>query len=217
MRRASIVAAMVVLVGCAHRPPAPAAAATSSDPEPALVAWRQAVAKGDAHAAYKLLSSSLRARISESDFALQWKAAQADLSSQEEALHAPYAVRRASVELTDGRAWPLVRDPDRWRVAAAHPLDPGGDTPEDALRRVVAAIDARDFDALLGLLAEPLRTTVEQALADRVSRLKTAVRRGGIELSGSSSSGTTARLRYDARYHVDLVLENGRWRVADFN
>jgi len=216
MRRASIVAAMVAAIGCAHRPSSPPAAAPS-DPEPALAAWRQAVAKGDAHAAYKLLSSSLRGRVSESDFALQWKAAQADLSAQEEALHAPYAVRRASVELPDGRAWPLVRDADRWRVAAAHPLEPGGDTPEDALRRLLAAIDARDFDALLGLLAEPLRTTIEQALADRVSRLKTAVRHGGIEMSGSSSSGISARLRYDARYHIDLVLENGRWRVADFN
>jgi hypothetical protein len=110
-----------------------------------------------------------------------------------------------------------VRDPDRWRIAAPHPLEPGGDTPEDTLRRLVAAIDARDFDALLALLAEPLRTTLEQALADRAAKLKSAIRRGGVEISGSSASGSTARLRYDARYHIDLVQENGRWRVADFN
>jgi hypothetical protein len=177
-----------------------------------LAAWQQAIAKNDAHAAYALLSSSLRARVSESDFALQWKAAQADLSTQEEALHAPHSVRQASGEIADGRAWPLVREADRWRVAGVHPLAPGGDTPEDALRRLIAAVDERDFDALVGLLAEPLRATLEQALADRVARLKTALRRGGIE-----ASGNTARLRYDARYHLDLVQENGRWRVADFN
>ena len=112
----------------------------------------------------------------------------------------------------DGRAWPLVREADRWRVAAVHPLEPGGDTPEDALRRLVAALDARDFDAVVALLAEPLRSTVEQALADRVARLKAALRRGPIE-----ASGNTARLRYDPRYHLDLVQENGRWRIADFN
>lgn len=214
--RASVLApaVMAAALGCAHAPPP---IAPSSDPEPALVAWRQAIAKGDAHAAYALLSSSLRARVSESDFALQWKAAQADLSAQEEALHAPATLRRASAELSDGRAWPLVHEPDRWRIAAVHPLAPGGDTPEDLLRRLIAAVDARDFDALLGLLAEPLRTTVEQALADRVARLKAAVRHGSVELAGASSSGTTARLRYDPRYHIDLVLENGRWRVADFN
>src|SRR4051812_23840431 len=135
--RGSVLAMLAALGGCAHKPP-PAAA--SADPEPALVAWRQAIAKGDAHAAYGLLSSSLRARVSETDFALQWKAAQADLSAQEDALHAPAALRRASAELSDGRAWPLVRDPDRWRIAAVHALEPGGDTPEDALRRLIAAI-----------------------------------------------------------------------------
>ncbi len=213
--RASILA-MLALVGCAHRPPA--SRAPTSDPEPALAAWRDAIAKNDPHAAYELLSAPLRVRITAEEFALQWKAAQADLSSQEEALHQPHEVRRASGELTDGRAWPLVRDPDRWRVAAAHPLEPGGDTPEDLLRRLVAAVDAHDFDAVVALLAEPLRTTVEQALADRVSRLKTALRRGGIDTAGSSgAAGGTARLRYDPRYHLDLVQENGRWRIADFN
>jgi hypothetical protein len=213
--RASILA-MLALVGCAHRPPA--SRAPTADPEPALAAWRDAIAKNDPHAAYELLSAPLRIRITAEEFALQWKAAQADLSSQQEALNEPHAVRRASGELADGRAWPLVRDPDRWRIAAPHPLEPGGDTPEDLLRRLIAAVDAHDFDAVVALLAEPLRTTVEQALADRVSRLKTTLRRGGIEAAGSSSgSGGTARLRYDTRYHLDLVQENGRWRIADFN
>ncbi|HEY2744089.1 MAG TPA: hypothetical protein VGL86_05685 [Polyangia bacterium] len=213
--RASILV-MLALLGCAHRQPS--SRAPTADPEPALAAWRDAIAKNDPRAAYPLLSSSLRARITADDFALQWKAAQADLSSQEEALHEPHAVRRASGELTDGRAWPLVRDADRWRIAAAHPLEPGGDTPEDTLRRLIAALDEHDFDAVVALLAEPLRTTLEQALAERVARLKTALRRGGIEATGgSSASGSTARLRYDPRYHLDLIQENGRWRIADFN
>lgn len=212
--RASIVLVLLAL-GCAHAPRT--AHAPSSDPEPALAAWRDAIAKNDPRAAYQLLSASLRARTSAEDFTLQWKASQADSSAQQEALHQRHQVRRASGELTDGRAWPLVHDPDCWRIASPHPLEPGGDTPEDTLRRLIAALDARDFDAVLALLAEPLRTTIEQALADRVSRLKAAVRRGGVELSGASNSGSTARLRYDTRYHLDLIQENGRWRVADFN
>ncbi len=185
---------------------------------PALARWRQAIAKNDPHAAYALLSSALRARTSEADFTLQWKAAQADLSAQQEALHGPLTVRRAEGDLSDGRAWPLVRDPDRWRIASTRPLEPGGDTPEDALRRLVAAVEARDFDAVVALLAEPLRTTLEQALADRLARLKAAIRRGAFDATGASSSaGSAARIRYDPRYHLDLVEENGRWRVADFN
>ena len=163
--RASILA-MLAALGCAHAPPP---ARPSADPEPALTAWRQAIAANDAHAAYALLSSSLRARVSESDFTLQWKAAQADLSAQEDALRAGHGIREATGELADGRAWPLVREGEQWRVAAVHPLEPGGDTPEDLLRRLLAAVDARDFDAVVGLLAEPLRATLEQAIADRVA------------------------------------------------
>lgn len=206
----AVLVVVAAALGCAHAPPP--TRASSADPEPALVAWRAAIAKNDSHAAYQLLSSSLRARTSEQDFALQWKAVQADLSAQEDALSAPHALRHATGELADGRAWPLVHEPDRWRVAAAHPLSPGGDTPEDVVRRLVAAVEARDFDALVGLLADPLRETLEQALADRVARLKTSLRRSPIE-----ASGNTARIRYDSRYHIDLIQENGRWRVADFN
>ena len=208
--RAALLLAAAAAIGCAHAPPA--SPRPSADPEPALVAWRAAISKNDAHAAYALLSASRRARVSENDFALQWKAAQADLSAQEDAIAAPHTLRQATGELSDGRAWPLVREGDRWRLATVHPLAPGGDTPEDALRRLIAAVDERDFDAVLGLLAEPLRETLAQALSDRGARLKAALRRGPIE-----ASGNTARIRYDTRYHLDLVQENGRWRVADFN
>jgi hypothetical protein len=210
----ALLVVLAAALGCAHAPLSTRTSARSpaADPEPALVAWREAIAKNDAHAAYQVLSSSLRARVSENDFALQWKAAHADLAAQEDALHAPYGVRHATGELADGRAWPLVREPDRWRVAAVHPLSPGGDTPEDVVRRLVAAVEARDFDALVGLLAEPLRETLEQALTERVARLKNSLHHGPID-----AAGNTARIRYDPRYHLDLIQENGRWRVADFN
>jgi hypothetical protein len=204
--RASLLVA-VVLAGCAH-----ARAPRAIAPEPTLAAWRQAIARHDPHAAYRLLSSSLRARWSENDFVVVWKAFEADLSAQEEALHGPLVVRRATGELPDGRAWPLAHDPNGWRLTAVRPLAPGGDTPEDALRRLIAAIEERDFEALVGLLGEPLRSTLEQALAERVARLKAALRKGAIE-----ASGNVARVRYDPRYHLDLVQENGRWRIADFN
>lgn len=205
MRVAALVA--VATIGCAHAP-----AARTIDPDATLRAWAQAIATNDTQAAHRLLSSSLRESIREADFAMQWKAALPDLAAQQDALRAGHAVRSASGELADGSAWPLAHEERQWRLGAAQPLDPGGDTPVDAVRRLVAAIEARDFDAVLTLLAEPLRSTVEQALAERLGRLKTALARGHVEASGG-----TARLRYDPRYHIDLVQENGRWRIADFN
>jgi hypothetical protein len=206
MPRAALLAVIVTL-GCAHTRPHPTA-----DPAPLLNAWAQAIAADQPAAGWKLLSAALRARGNENDFALAWHAAAADLAAQAPWLGKAWTLRRASAELPDGRALPLTRDGNLWRIAAARPQSVGGDTPEDALRRLIAAAEARDFDAVLGLLGEPLRATVESALADRLEHLKAALHKGALEISGNPT-----RIRYDARYHIDLVQENGRWRIADFN
>jgi hypothetical protein len=76
----------------------------------------------------------------------------------------------------------------------------------------VDALDARDFDAVLRILADPLRSSLEGALSDRLEKLRASLKKGGIE-----STGDHARIRYDSRYHIDLIQENGRWHVRDFN
>jgi hypothetical protein len=211
--RAAALAAVTLTVGCAclascaHAP-----RRTAVEPGPLLSAWSQAITHDQPGEAWKLLSPSLRAHLPEADFIASWRGAIGDLVLQQEALRGRWTVRRADAELPDGRALPLTREDDRWRIAAARPLSVGGETPEDTVRRLIAAVEARDFDALLALLAEPLRTTVEQAMLDRVDRLKSALRRGSLD-----SSGNPARIRYDSRYHLDLIQENGRWRIADFN
>lgn len=206
MRRFAL-SLMMFTLGCAHAPARPTA-----DPTPLLNAWAHAIAADQPTEAWKLLSSTLRKGGNESDFALGWHAAAADLATQQPWLAKPWTLRRAESELPDGRAVPLVREGNLWRIAAVRPQSIGGDTPEDAVRRLIAAVESRDFDAILGLLGEPLRATVENSLADRLEHLKAALHKGGLE-----SSGNPTRIRYDARYHIDLVQENGRWRIADFN
>ena len=206
MRWAALLSLMMTL-GCAHAPARPTA-----DPTPLLNAWAHAIAADQPADAWKLLSSALRKNTSENDFGLAWHAAAADLATQQPWLGKPWTLRRAESELPDGRAMPLVRDGNLWRLAAVRPQSIGGDTPEDAIRRLIAAVESRDFEAILGLLGEPLRTTVENSLADRLEHLKAALHKGGLE-----SSGNPTRIRYDARYHIDVVQENGRWRIADFN
>jgi hypothetical protein len=196
----------ILAIGCAHPGQRP------RDPSPTLHAWSAAIARNDPHAAYQLLSSSLRARLSEADFTLRWKASPAELSAQEDALRGAPVARQASARLRDGRALPLVREGDAWRLASPHTVDEGADTPEKLLRLLVDAIDARDVDALMRLLADPLRASLEQALGDRVDKLRAAINKGGIEATGDH-----ARIHYDSRYHIDLVQENGQWRVRDFN
>jgi hypothetical protein len=204
---AALVAAMALASGCAHGP-----RQAGVDPANLLGLWSDAVSRDRPATAYKLLSPSLRAHLTEGDFGAAWRAALPDLQAQRDALRTRTALRAASAQLPDGRALALVREGDGWRLASPRPSSGGGDTPEDAVRRLLAAVEAHDFDAILALLAEPLRSTLEQALGERVERLKAALRKGPLD-----SAGTPARIRYDARYHLDLVQENGKWRVADFN
>jgi hypothetical protein len=201
-----LVALAIVVVGCAHHPTA------RLDPQLTLHAWSEAIAHNDPHTAYALLSSSLKSRLSESDFTLQWKAAPAELSEQQDGVRTATVNRQAAVHQRDGRALVLARENGLWRLAGPRPSDEGAETPEEALRRLIDALDARDFDALLRVLAEPLRSSIEQALSDRLEKLRASVKKGGIEASGDH-----ARIRYDSRYHIDLIQENGRWRVRDFN
>jgi hypothetical protein len=196
----------ILAVGCAHHP------AARLDPQLGLRAWSEAIAHNDPHTAYALLSSSVKSRVGESDFTLQWKAAPAELSDQQDSLRAATVNRQAAVHQRDGRALVLVREDGLWRVASPRPRDEGADSPEEALRRLVDALDARDFDAVLRVLAEPLRSSLEQALGERLEKLRASIKKGGIEASGDH-----ARIRYDSRYHIDLIQENGRWRIRDFN
>src|SRR5207245_9855482 len=126
-----LVALAIVVVGCVHRPPA------RLDPQLTLRAWSEAIARNDPYTAYALLSSSLKARLSEADFTLQWKAAPAELSEQQDGLRTATVKPQAAVHQRDGRALVLRREEGLWRLAAAHPSDEGAETPEEALRRLI--------------------------------------------------------------------------------
>lgn len=196
----------IVAAGCAHTPDA------RLDPQPMLRAWSDAIAHDDPHAAYQLLSAGVKSRLSEPDFLVQWKAAPAELTAQQDALRTATVARQTSALERDGRSLVVVREAGHWRLTAPRPSDEGSATPEEALRRFIAALDAHDFDALMRLLAEPLRSSVEEALSDRLEKLRITVKKGGIETGGDH-----ARIRYDSRYHIDLIQENGRWRIRDLN
>ena len=201
-----LVALAIVLGGCAHHSEA------RLDPRLVLRAWSEAIAHDDPHTAYGLLSSSLKSRLSEPDFIVQWKAAPAELTTQLDALRSSTLDRQAALRQRDGRALVAVFESGAWRLAAPRPSDDGADSPAEALRRLVDALDARDFDAILRQLAEPLRSSLESALQDRLEKLRAAVKKGGIDATADH-----ARILYDSRYHIDLIQENGRWRVRDFN
>jgi hypothetical protein len=96
-------------------------------------------------------------------------------------------------------------------LAAPRIASSGAASPEDAVLRFREALEHHDLDGLLDLMADPLRGQLERELTDRLQRLKASLHKE-IEVNDNK-----ARLRFDDRYYLDLVRENGRWRVSDFN
>jgi hypothetical protein len=206
MGRAGLLFAALV-VGCTR--------ATLPDPATTLRQYLAASARNDPQAAYALLSEEQRRRISEREFSERWRATVAERQAQaenaREALAGRGASQAAELHFSDGRSLALVRESSGWRLAAARPLEPGGTTPQDVVRRFTQALEARDFDGVMQLLGDPLRGVIERELAERLARLKTA---GAKDVQ---VDGDRARIRFDDRYFIELKRENGHWRVADFN
>jgi hypothetical protein len=202
-----LAAGLVALLGagCAHRP---------KDPSADLRSLADALAGHDPHAVWARLSDSTRARVPAPAFGRSWTetaAERAALAAQIRRAVEQHAVHLAASVVSDSDVATLEQDPDGWKVATPRPSGRGAPSPDDALRRFLAALEAHDFDAFLRLLGEPLKSLVERELADRVAGLHAAAGKPLV------IDGDHAHIQYDARHHVDLRRENGQWLVVDFN
>jgi hypothetical protein len=192
----------VLAAGCVAHLPAPSTT---------VARWVAANGSDDPHAAYQLLSEPLRRAISEREFVAEWRATVDERRAQAAALGPLAAHEFAEARFSDGRTQALAHEPTGWRLLSPRPLAAGAATPEEALRRFAASLEQHDFDGLLSLLAEPLRSIVEHELSDRLARLRESLAKE-IRVDGAH-----ARIRFDERYYLDLIQENGRWRISDFN
>lgn len=107
----------------------------------------------------------------------------------------------------------LAGRPGVWRI-----FDPDlqiirAQTPEAALRLLVAAAEQRNYPALLRLLTRAERQSLEAELTERLERLRSTLSRG----QQLETTGDRARIQYDPRFFIDLRREQDGWRIADFN
>jgi len=205
--RAGCAALVITWAGCALK------AASPADPAASLRVLADALSRSDPHQLWSKLSASARARTSEAELAAAWAACAAERAQSAGRIRAAaggQVVLRAEIEAA-GQVMPLAWEDRRWRVASARPSARGAPTPEEALRRFTAALEAHDLDGVLRLLGEPLRSLVERELAERLTGLKAAAGQP------VAVDGDHAQIRYDTHHHLDLRRENGQWQVVDFN
>ncbi|MCA9667553.1 MAG: hypothetical protein KC503_18260 [Myxococcales bacterium] len=191
-------------------------AAQKSSPQAALKRYIAAIDRDDAKTAYDLLSESVRRGITRSEFVDRWKKLKPELVTQAKQLAArleqPLDVT-ARVSYPGGTRARLRYADNNWRIDGGISVAFQTATPMDAIKAFVRAVQQRSYEAVMKLLARSVRKGIEQDIQERMSKIQRWIKNENeIEVTGQR-----ARVRYDARYKLELVKEDGQWKILDFD
>ena len=126
---------------------------------------------------------------------------------------------RARLRLDGGRVVELVREAGRWHVADGGLRVGRADTPQAALATFMAAYDAGELDVVRTLIPRRFLSayatdhTLQQHLARMAPRIEAA--RPALGVPRPAVDGEYARIPYGRGRAVELVREDGGWRLLD--
>jgi delta 1-pyrroline-5-carboxylate dehydrogenase len=194
-----------------------AACASSSGggPQETLRRYVAAIEADQPVAAYALLDESQRRQLSQAEFVARWRTLKPELKAQaaqlQAALQKPIGARAMLVYPSGTRAVLSLDPQSRWQIEEGIAVTPHTATPIDAIRAFIRAVESRSYEAVTKLLAKSVRENIEQDIVDRMAKLKAAL---GQEIE---VTGNKAKLQYDAKYKIELLNEDGQWRVLDID
>jgi hypothetical protein len=202
---------LVCLIACggASGPSSPAATGVR--------AYVNALKSESPRAAYNLMSSDARKKVSFDEFALQWKQSTQERAWQVKVLEeglkgSPDVGERARVTFSDGKVVPLQRDGQRWLLESELVSRSRAKRPRDAIRVFADALSSRDVVGLLGVLTQRRR----EGLLKQVGGFATGLDK---RINDKMEEYTDrAELRWDEngiRYRIVLRKEDEEWRVDD--
>jgi hypothetical protein len=181
-------------------------------------AYVAALRGNNPRAAYDLMSSQTRKKISFEEFSLQWKQSEKERQWQakviEESLKGnPDVGERARVSFSDGKIVPLERDGQRWLLESELVSRSRAKRPRDAIRIFADALASRDVGALLRVLTQRRREGLTKQVEGFVAGIGKRINDKMEEFNGDR-----AELRWDEngiRYRIVLRKEDDEWRVDD--
>ena len=193
-------------------------AGPSSPAADGVRAYVQALRANDPRAAYDLLSSDVRRKLSYDEFALEWKQGDAERRWQAKVLEDslkgnPDVGERALVSFSDGKLVQLEREGKTWRLESELVSRSRAKQPRDALRMFADAVAARDVNGALNTLTQRRRDGIAKQIEGFMSGLQKHVS-GPIDNFGADR----AELRWDEngiRYRIVLKKEDDEWRIDD--
>jgi hypothetical protein len=188
--------------------------------EDGVAALVRALEADDPRAAYALLAKDTRRKVSYEEFAVQWKASQAERAWQAKRLTDalqgdPDVGERAAVTYPDGKSVTLEREGRRWRLEAALVSRVRAGRPRDAVRMFADAIRHNDLEGVLRTLTMRRREGLQRQVGGFLAGIDRKVD-GKLEEIGTDR----AELRWDengVRFRIVLRREDDEWRIDDIH
>lgn len=215
---AALAALVAVTQGCAST-------RASARPDETLRAYSKALREGRAKEAYGLLSDDAKKTIPFESFARIVKENPQEVSELATALERPADAPRvtATVAPPGGPVLLLVYEDGAWKIDGSSVDLYSQATPERAVFAFVRAFDNGRFDVLLRFVPDAQRGNLTPAALEKawtgeqreevermMGALKAALPTARFELLGER-----ATMAYGAGGTLELVRENGAWKVED--
>ena len=220
--------AMAALAACFMAVGITACGGGAAERAPELVVgdFARALRSGQVDAAYALMSSADRRRVSRDEFRRHLDESPAEAREAAASLEQPDgpATQVARVVLADGDTVELVRDGGDWRIATNLVDFYDQSTPRAAIRSFVRAMERGRYDVVLrfvpeadreGMTAERMATSFGGEGREEIARLLTELR-ASLD-APIEEIGDHATLRYGEgnRRTTRLLREGGTWKVED--
>lgn len=182
-------------------------------PDAALRAYLAAAQSGDARAAYALLDDDTQDAVTLEEFSASMQENDAELREQaalvSQTLDEEGIRSRAEVHLDSGEAAVLTIEEGRWKLSGGVLDAPALLTPRDSVLALRHALQRRDLNALLRVLARPTRADLE---ADIRSFLEATVDLLDLRVE---VQGDRARVQTSSGFIIQLTREAGEWRIVE--
>jgi HAMP domain-containing protein len=195
-------------------------------PQSALDAYAQALAAGDVHGAYELLSDEAQNSMSFEAFERMVRENPEEVQEIARSLGRPSGdpLVTATVTTPDGESLLLIYEQGAWRVDGSAIDLYSQATPLQAVTSFIRAFENKRYDVLMRFVPEPMREGLDEkklksawegeqrAEIERlVQALDAALPTARVEMLGDR-----ATMAYGAGGTVELVQERGVWKVEEF-
>lgn len=215
MRGAGLLVSVVLLASCG---------ASARTPKSAVQQYAQALRSGDVDAAYGLMSAEFRGQHSREDFAkmLESNQKEARQTADRLALESARVAITAEFDFGLDEHLQLIKEGDDWRIASNPLAFYSQQTPQETVRSFVRAYSLKRWDVMLRFVPNAYRDRMtaemikKQFEGPRKLAMMEMMDNLRVNLNAPVSDmqrGNEARLRYGESHEVELIRQQGLWKI----